>query len=352
MRGERVCQSFRKNSQLTALVSGHPQKLKVLGKKYGVKNLFTYEEYDECLKTVDAVYVATPNTLHTNFVIPALKQKIPVICEKPFAIKKESCEDMHRLYKKMLTPLMVAYRLHLDPANLKVIEHIQNGDIGEVKIFNSVFTMQIKDVNNIRLQKDLGGGSTWDIGIYCLNASRYIFKDEPYAVFATFSNSGDPRFKEIDEITSVILKFPGEKIASWTTSFGAHDAGSYDVIGSEGSIRLENAYEYEEEMKLILKTEKKTKIKTFSKHDQFAAELSYFSNCLLKQQEPEASGLEGYSDVRVIEAIYQSAHSNSWVFLKNKSVQPRRPQLAQAISLPPVKKAPQEVQSKGPRKSQ
>jgi glucose-fructose oxidoreductase len=162
--------------------------------------------------------------------------------------------------------------------------------------------------NNIRTDKEKGGGTLYDIGIYCINAARYLFGAEPTEVFAYSSaNKKDPRFKEIDEMTSALLRFPDGRLAAFSSSFGAADVASYRVVGTKGDVRLDQAYEYVYPIELYVTVKGKTRKQTFRKRDQFAPELEYFSSCILNNQAPEPSGTEGIADVRVIEALYRSA---------------------------------------------
>ena len=143
---------------------------------------------------------------------------------------------MIRAAEKNQTKLMVAYRLHFDKANLRAVELVRSGKLGHPRIFNSTFTLQVKS-NNIRLEKDFGGGPLWDIGIYCINAARYLFRCEPEDVFAFGASSRDPRFREVEESVDAILRFPESCLASFSCSFGASDVSAYELVGSKGSLR-------------------------------------------------------------------------------------------------------------------
>ena len=305
-------QHARKNSELVALVSGDDKKLQKLGAKYKAKIQCHYSMYEELLDSgeVDAVYIATPNSYHQHFTEIAAKHKIHVLCEKPMSLTAEQCRSMIQATKDNNVKLMIAYRLHFEAANLRASELAQSGKIGELKVFNSVFTMQVRDRKNIRLDREMGGGTPYDIGIYCINAARYIFRDEPIEVFATSVNSGDPRFEEVDEITAAILRFPKERIATFTTSFGAASTSYYEIVGTEGRIRLEHAYDYAQEMELKITNKKqKTTSKLYPKRDQFGPELLYFSNCILNNEQPEPNGLEGLADVQIINTLMDSAEA-------------------------------------------
>lgn len=240
----------KSNSELTALVSGDHEKLTVLGKKYKVKHLFHYAQLDELFSSclVDAVYISTPNVMHSQIAEMAAKYGVHILTEKPMASMEHECLNMMRAARNNKVKLMVAYRLHFDPANLAAVEMAKTKQLGELKMFNSTFTNYITDRQNIRLKKDMGGGPMWDIGIYCLNASRYLFQDEPTEVFAMKTSSPDPRFREIEEMMVINMRFPKDRLATFNISYGAAASAAYDLIGTKGRIHLENAYSYAEEM--------------------------------------------------------------------------------------------------------
>lgn len=336
------------NSQLAALVSSDPVKLKELAKKYKVDRTYSYEAYDDCLQSgmVDAVYIALPNNMHRTYAVRAAGARVHVLCEKPMALTKEDCIDMIKAADEHDVKLMIAYRLHFDEANLKAVEIVQSAQLGEPRIFNSFFTMQVEE-GNIRLDKKLGGGTLYDIGVYCINAARYLFQDEPIEVFALSANNGEKRFKEVDEMTTGILRFPAERLATFTTSFGAADLSVYQVIGTKGNLLVDRAYSYTEERKHAVTVNGKTERLSFPKRDQFAAELLYFSDCILNGEDPEPSGIEGLNDVQIIQALYRSAESGKPVELDIPDRQ-RRPTIEQSIKRPPVTK-PRLVREKGPR---
>lgn len=300
-----------KNSELVGLVSGDNVKLKKLAPKYKVKNVCGYDGYDKLLRSgeIDAVYICTPNTLHSTFAERAADCGIHILCEKPLATTEDECVRIIKSSFKNNVKLMVAYRLHFNPANLKAIELAQSDTIGEPRLFNSVFSYDISDRKNIRLQESLGGGAVYDIGIYCINAARYIFQAEPLEVFAFQStNELDDRFNEVPEMWTCLLKFSDDRLAQFAVSFGMTTSSYYEVIGTKGKLRLENAYEYTTPMELHLTVnEKRQRSLRFPKQDQFGPEIEYFSRCILNNLQPEPSGIEGLADIRVIEALKRSS---------------------------------------------
>lgn len=329
------------NSELVALVTGDPEKARELGKAYGVKQTLSYDEFDRYLQRheVDAVYIATPNTEHLDFAIRATGAGMHVLCEKPMAATSADCETMIRAAAENNVRLMIAYRLHFEPANLKAIELIEAGRIGEPRIFSSVFSQQV-EAGNVRLRKDLAGGPLMDMGVYPINAARYLFRDEPIEVMCMGCNNGEPRFREVHEAVSAILRFPGDKLASFTVSFGAAPTDSWYVAGTKGSIHLEPGFGYEKPLEITAVVDGKEYHREISKHDQFGAEIRYFSDCILENREPEPDGYEGLADVRIVEALMESMRRGAPVQMTPTPIQ-QRPEPDQTIELKAVK--PKEI---------
>jgi predicted dehydrogenase len=340
----------KSNSVLTALISSDEKKLRLLGRKYGIDQLYSYEQFDECMASgeVDAVYIALPNHLHADYTIRAAKHGVHVLCEKPMAVTEKECLAMIRACEKHDVRLMIAYRLHFEKANLSTVELVNSGKIGEPRIFNSVFTMDVRP-GDIRLRDETGGGTLYDIGIYCINAARYLFRDEPLEVLGTAANNGQQRFAEVEEMFSATLRFPGDRLANLVCSFGASDTAEYRVIGTKGNVRLEPAYEYQTELKQYVTKGGAPRERVFAKRDQFAPELLYFSDCVRSGRDPEPNGWEGLADVRIIEALYRSAKKGRPVSLAPFEKR-RRPTERQEIRRPAVNRPPKPVNEKAPSK--
>jgi predicted dehydrogenase len=335
------------NSQLVALVTGNPEKHHELSERYGVK-AYTYDDLETALdkEKVDAVYIATPNILHRGHAERAANAGVHVLCEKPMATTQDDCEAMIRAAEQNNVKLMVAYRLHLNDANLHAVRVAQSGDLGELRYFGSLFGLQVKE-GNIRTREKLGGGTLFDIGIYCINAARYLFRDEPIEVVGLTANNGEDRFAEIEEMTGAIMRFSRERLAMFTCSFGSADVAHYDLVGTKGHLRLENAYEYRGDLKCVTTIGGKTTEKIFKPGDQFAPELIYFSSSIIHDHRPEPSGNEGLADVRVINAIYESAEIGSAVRIEPVPKK-QRPDEKMEIKRPPVKE-PEPVGAAAPR---
>ncbi len=333
-------------AELAALVTGDTEKASKLGRKYKVP-AYHYDEYESILssESIDAVYIAVPNSEHRKFTETAAKAGVHVLCEKPLAYTVKDAQAMIDACRAGKVRLMTAYRLHFEEGNLDAIEVAHSGKIGEARLFTSVHTMQV-DPENIRTDLSLGGGPLEDIGIYCLNAARYIFKAEPEEVTAFAVKSKDRRFKEIPEAVSATLRFPGDRLATFLCGFGASKLSEYCVIGTEGVLKMTPAFTWQGDIEQKLIRNDKEKAKTFKHRDQIAAELIYFADCIRKGEEPEPSGREGMIDVQIMEALRDSYTKHRTIRIKPLP-KGRRPTSSQSIKRKPAKK-PRAVKAPAP----
>jgi glucose-fructose oxidoreductase len=328
----------RRNSRLTAVVSGDRTKRREIAKRYRLDRAFSYDEFDECLRTVDAVYVALPNSMHAEYTIRAARAGVHVLCEKPMAVTADECRKMITACRSANVKLMIAYRLHFETLNLSAIELARDGRLGELKFFNSSFSMTVRR-GDIRTKRSYGGGTLYDIGVYCINAARNLFRAEPTQVSALSVNSGVSTLAEIDETTAAILRFGDQRVATFVTSFNASDVASYRIVGTKGDLHADPAYEYAEGLEYTLTIDGKATRKAFVRRDQFAPELLYFSDCILEDRKPEPSGEEGLQDVRIIQALYESARSGRPVTIR-PFTKTSRPTGRQRITRPGIRKPP------------
>jgi len=341
-----------RNSELTALVTGDVKKATEVAKENRLSQdaTFSYDQYDACLQSgeVDAVYIGLPNHLHCDYTVRAAKAGVHVLCEKPMAVDEKECKRMIAACRRARVKLMIAYRLHFEEANLEALKIARSKKLGDLRIFTSAFSQQVVP-GNVRLTEpeSRGGGSLYDMGVYCLNAARYLFQDEPNEVLGVTATNGDRRFRKTAEMTTAVLRFPKDRLATFTSSFGAADVSEYALVGTKGSLRLSPAYDYSIPLAYELKIgDGKPRHKKFPKHDQFGAELEYFSDCILKNREPEPSGEEGLADIRIVRAILKSAASQRPVKLPPFD-RHARPTPSQRIVKPPVRK-PEEIDAESP----
>jgi glucose-fructose oxidoreductase len=325
------------NSTLAALVSGDPAKRAELSKQYEVP-AYDYDDYDSLLSKgdIDAVFIVLPNSMHHDFTVRAARAGVHVLVEKPMAANVTECEEMIAACAEAGVKLMVAYRLHFEEGNLAAVEAIRTGRLGEPRVFTSANVQQVLQ-GNTRLDADLAGGPLMDIGIYCINAARYLFRDDPVEVTAFATKSADPRFREVPEMVSALMRFSYGKQAGFVCGFGEAKVSAYQVIGTRGSLRMDPAYSFDADLEMAVTVGEETERTTYRRRDQVGAEIVYFSDCIRLNRTPEPSGLEGLADLRIIEAIKEAAKTGEVVALDAFPTKPR-PGMDQEIHLSPPKK--------------
>ena len=301
------------NSQITALVSGHRDKADRIAAEYGIpsSSIYNYENFDEIAHNpaVDAVYVALPNSMHAEYTIRAAKAGKHVLCEKPMSTNVADAEAMIAACKAANVKLMIAYRCHYEPTNLRAVKLIRDGALGQVQAIESSFGFNMGP-NEWRTNKKLaGGGPLFDVGIYCLNACRYLTGEEPEHIAAFASTiDHDGRFSEVEENVSWTMKFPSGIVASCNTTYGAPMEGYYRVHGAKGWLEVDQAFVYEGlRLRADFSGTQLDEPNPARAPSQFQAEAEHFSHCVQNNLEPQSPGEEGLRDMKLITEIYRSA---------------------------------------------
>ena len=312
--------SKSEKSKLVAFVSGHPDKARKLALRYGVaeKNIYDYQGYDAIKNNpeIDVVYVVLPNSMHAEYTIRALKAGKHVLSEKPMANTPLDCQAMIDAAKQAGRKLMVAYRCRYEPFNQEMIRMAREQELGPVKVIVADHGFSIGDPTQWRLKKDMaGGGSMMDIGIYSLQAARYITGEEPVEVAAmNYTTPGDERFKEVEEATNFQLRFPSGVLANCTSSYGYSGQNRYRVITTKGWFELEPATSYNG-LRMYVRRGNVLEERSLPVRDHFAAEMDHLSGCVMDGKEPLTPGEEGLRDMKLIMAIYEAAKSGRTVRL-------------------------------------
>ena len=303
-----------KTGRVVALVSGHRPKAEKQAKMYGVADsaIYSYEDYDRIRenKEIDAVYIALPNSMHAEYTIRAAKAGKHVLCEKPMATSVEDSKAMIEACRAAGKKLMIAYRCQYEPVNLKAIELIRSGALGSVQGVESANGFDISP-GEWRLNRKLaGGGPLMDVGIYSLNASRYLTGEEPLDIHANSSViDHDGRFQEVEENVGWTMKFPSGIVSSCNTSYGSDMNGFYRVHGSKGMIELSPAFGYQGiHMKAELYDQGPIDMPD-PQHgpEQFTVQADYFADCIWNNKTPRSDGEEGLRDMKLMSEIYTSA---------------------------------------------
>lgn len=309
-------------ARLTALVSANRAKAEKVAAQYQIdpKNIYSYETLNRIADNpeIDAVYIALPNGMHAEYTVRAAEAGKHVLCEKPMANTPAECEQMIAACRKAGKKLMIAYRCRLEPTNLRAISLIRSGALGKVQIIQSSDGFNISPTYTImgetrpewRLDKAMaGGGPMMDVGIYSLQATRYLSGEEPAEISATWSTSkGDSRFHGIEENLVWHTKFPSGVLATCNTSYGSNIGDSARVDGSKGWLELNPGFFYDG---LRLRGHSQTQgnldfVADNPNPRQFTTEADYFVDCVRQNREPKINGEEGLRDLKLIAAIYKS----------------------------------------------
>jgi predicted dehydrogenase len=305
-------------SKVVALVSGHPDKANKLALRYGVnsKNIYNYENYDSIKDNpeVDIIYIVLPNSMHAEYTIRGFQAGKHVLSEKPMATTPAECQAMIDAGRKANRKLMVAYRCRYEPFNQEMIRMAREQELGPVRIIQTDAGFVMGDPTQWRLKKAMaGGGSLMDIGIYALQAARYISGEEPTEINAMmYTTPGDVRFKEVEESINFQLRFPSGILANCTSSYGCDWHSHFRALAPKGYFELDPAMSYTGQ-RMRVNRGNELEERSLDPRDHFASEMDHMSHCVMQDKTPLTPGEEGLRDLKLMMAIYEAAASGKTV---------------------------------------
>ena len=304
------------NSRISAIVGADRAEAQSLAHPVRAA-AYHLDEFRQCLNRddVQAVYIALPNSLHSDYTVDAARAGMHVICERPMAVTADECRRMIRTCQTNRVKFMVSYRLQFQPGFTKALDLVRTAHIGTLKTLSSDVTLRVPNAEDPRLQRRLGGGSVYDLGVYPIAAARMLLGFDAAQVMAMTSRLNRRYGGDVDEGTVGLIRFPDERLAHFHSSFGEEPGSTLTLFGEEGWMRLTPAYRHDVETRMVLSRQGRVEEMTFPPTDQFAAEIAYFSECILSDRQPEPSGIEGLQDIRIVEAIYRSARDGRPVTL-------------------------------------
>jgi predicted dehydrogenase len=302
-----------KKARLVAVVSGDRDKAKRLAAEFHAQHYYSYGEYAKCLKNpeVEAVYIATPPGEHEKYTVPAARAKKHVLCEKPLAATVEQSRRMVRACRDHAVLFMTAYRKYFEPGSVALKKIISTGELGRVDIIHTAFT-EFRPAGDstpgwMLKRKIGGGGPLMDVGIYCVNTSRWLVDEDPVEATAVRWSRDRKRFKDVEEGIAFRLHFPSGIVLQGTASWGSALASFVQVHGEKGWASLAPAFAFEEERRLTGKIAGKWFEQEFTAIDEFALELDAFAGCIRENRKPEPDGEQGMRDIVILDAIYRAA---------------------------------------------
>ncbi|MGU3316876.1 Gfo/Idh/MocA family protein [Sphingomonas sp. M6A6_1c] len=314
------------HSRLVAVVSGDAAKAQRVAAEHGLpaRSVYSYANFDTIRDNpdVDIVYVCLPNSMHAEYTIRAAKAGKHVMCEKPMAVSVAECEAMIAACKKANRKLMIGYRCHFEPFNLEAMRLARTGAAGKIRYVRTEHGFTQGSPSAWRLKRALaGGGSLMDMGVYSLQAARYMTGEEPIAVTARESTDRrDPRFTEVEDMIEWTLEFPSGAIAGCQSMYSANQ-NHILLMGDKGRIELEPATRYDGNHMWLGRDGREREVTPPAgpAKTQFAGQLDHLAQCVMSGREPIVSGEEGLRDMRIVEAIYRSAREGRTIRLDGRA---------------------------------
>jgi predicted dehydrogenase len=300
--------------EIAAISSRDLSKAQEAAKSLGIPK--AYGSYEELLADpdIDAIYNPLPNHLHVDWSIKAIEAGKHVLCEKPLGLDTADANrlaDAAEKHPKLKVMEAFMYRFH--PQWVTAHEWVTSGKIGELKTIQSFFSYYNVDPNNIRNMADIGGGGLMDIGCYCISLSRFFFGRQANRVMGIVER--DPIMKT-DRMASGIMDF-GDGTSSFTCSTQLMPYQRVQVLGSKGRVEIEIPFNAppDKETRIWLHTTAGTEEKTFPICNQYELQGDVFSKAILEDGPVPTPLTDALENMAVIDAIFKSAETSSWVEL-------------------------------------
>jgi predicted dehydrogenase len=303
-----------KHSEVVALASRDKDKALAAASKLAIPK--AYDRYEDLLNDpeIDAIYNPLPNHMHVEWSIKALQAGKHVLCEKPIGLSSEEAISLQEESKKHpQLKLMEAFMYRHHPQWKQAKSWVNEGRIGELKTIHSFFSYHNIDTNNIRNQKEKGGGGLMDIGCYNISLSRFLFDAEPSRMLGLIDL--DPQ-TGVDRLTSGILQF-SKGNATFTCSTQLVPYQRVNIFGTEARIEIEIPFNAPPDVptRIWLHSKKGTEEKSFDAVDQYTIQGDLFSKAILQHTELPTPFWDAINNMKVIEAIFKSGANNAWVTL-------------------------------------
>ena len=314
------CFARSKKAVLAGLVGRDKKQAGRLARKYKVHAFYGANEYSACLANpeIAAVYIATPPGEHAKLAIQAADAGKHVLCEKPLAARLEQSAQMVEACRRNGVLLMTAYRKHFEPSCLFLKELVQNGDLGRIDVIHTAFSELHSPGVSLPWLLDsnmAGGGPLTDLGVYCVNTTRWLLDEDPASVTARAWAHDTVRFRDVEEGISFRLQFPSGTVVQGSSSYGAVLSSLVFVQGTKGWVSLTPAFPFDEDRRLTGKIGKRWIERRFRIIDEFRLEVDAFALAIRNKRNIEADGLQGHRDMIILNAIYESARKQQPVLI-------------------------------------
>lgn len=310
---------------VAAVVSGNPEKAARVAAAYGVPEdaVYDYDSFDQIAgdDRIEAVYIVLPSGLHADWTEKAFAAGKHVLCEKPMALSVADCERMIAASEAAGRKLMIAYRCHFEPYNLRAMELMRQGAVGKVRSIETLQQYRMGPTSpseNWRVVRALaGGGPLEDYGIYGLQSALYLSGEMPATIRAvTERPQGDPRFAEIFASVRTEMTFPSGATARLFTSYDTNPPRNVaHVVGEAGELLMDPATGYGGHRMTLVRGGSREALTPGDPGVQFHRQCDHFAEAIRDGVDIRAPGEMGLRDIRLVEAIYRSAATGETVTL-------------------------------------
>lgn len=295
--------------ELRGIVTGSPEKIPQWQEKYGIKdaNVYNYDNMHQIANNddIDVIYIVLPIGLHAEYAIKAANTGKHVWCEKAMARTAQECRDMIEACNKNNVKLSIGYRMQHEDNTQTIMKWAETEPFGKIQAVEAAAGYNGQTMTQWKLDKELGGGAMYDMGVYPLNAARYSTGLEPIAVSATQSTTRPQLFNEVDETTNFTLEFPNGITATCRTSFG-ESMNNLEINCRNGWYYLRPFQSY---TGVKGKASDGTVLEPFGKNQQ-AVQMDDDALAIIENRPVMVPGEEGLRDIIVVEKIYESAAQN------------------------------------------
>lgn len=304
-----------KYSEVVAIASRDAKRAREAASQLGIPK--AHGSYEELIAdpAVDAIYNPLPNQLHVPWTIKAAEAGKHVLCEKPISLTVAEAESLLKVRERTSMKIGEAFMIRCHPQWHRAKALIDSGKIGPLRCVMASFSYFNVDPKNIRNQVESGGGALYDIGCYCIQASRYGFGAEPKRVVGCIDR--DPTMGT-DRLTSAMLEFEGgQAIFNCSTQLVPHQRVHF--FGTKGRIEIEIPFNAPKDRPTRLFIDSGDLFggdrvtEEFTVCDQYTLQGDEFSKAILEDREVPVPLEEAIRNMKVIEAIFRSAETGAWV---------------------------------------
>jgi len=305
------------NCYLAGIVTGTPSKAEAWKAKYNIpeKNIYNYQNFDTIANNpdIDVVYVVLPPSMHKEYVIRAANAGKDVWCEKPMAITEKECKEMIDACNKNKKSLAIGYRLHHEPNTKEYTRIVNQHLLGKVKQVDCAAGYRDDRTNHWKQKKEMGGGVSYDMGVYAIQGARLGTGMEPIAIVTAKTSTTRPEIYKngLDETVEATLEFPGGVFAHIKSTFG-ENVNFMNISCEKGDIKLAPYSDYSG----IKGTSPLGEINTAYKVPwQQARQMDDNALSIMEKKPMLVPGEEGLRDIRIVEAMYKCAATAQRVVL-------------------------------------